>query len=300
MTTTYQGALYLSLAASIWGGMYVASKYALEVISPFTLLFMRFFLASILLIGWCRRTGTEVVPKSDKWTLFQIGFVGYFLSIAAQFVGTKLSTAHMGAVITTLSPVFQSGFAVLLLGEKLMSKHVASSIMALVGVSIITGFGDIDGDEALNAGNLFLLAAAVFWGYYSVLAKKIAANHSALQITTWGIVVATALTAAPALLELGKWQMGELQKPLVLLSVGYLAVIATAAAFFCWNKGLSLLNSHQAGLFFFLQPLVGSLLGYIMLDETLSVSFYFGSLFILVGVCSLIAGKTIGSYKVYR
>ena len=38
--------------------------------------------------------------------LVWIGFIGYFVSIGAQFVGTKLSDAHTGALLTTSSPVF--------------------------------------------------------------------------------------------------------------------------------------------------------------------------------------------------
>jgi drug/metabolite transporter (DMT)-like permease len=266
--------------------MYVASKYALGVVPPFTLLFMRFFLAAIILLIWCRRTGIEVVPKTDKWLLFQVGFVGYFLSISAQFIGTKLSTAHMGAVITTLSPVFQSGFAVLLLGERVTLRQVGSILIALAGVLIITGLPGINGNQTLNLGSACFLLAALFWGYYSVLAKKAAPAHSALQVTTWGILVATTVAIIPALLEIGSWKVNELQNPLVLFSIGYLAFFATAVAFFCWNKGLSMMSPHQAGLFFFLQPIVGSMLGYLLLDEMLSSSFAIGSMLVVAGVYS--------------
>jgi drug/metabolite transporter (DMT)-like permease len=90
----------------------------------------------------------------------------------------------------------------------------------------------------------------------------------------------------PALLEIGSWKVTELQNSLVLFSIGYLAFFATAVAFFCWNKGLSMMSPHQAGLFFFLQPIVGSMLGYLLLDETLSPSFAIGSVLVVAGVYS--------------
>lgn len=291
MITEYKGPLYLSAAASIWGGMYVASKYALDAIPPFTLLFLRYFIASIVLLWWCRRSQVEVIPRQDKWMFIQISFFGYFLSLAAQFIGTKLSSAHMGAVITSLSPVFQSGFAILLLGEKIAGKQILALALSLAGVMIVTGVSGISGGEAVNPGNAYFLAAACLWGYYSILSKKVSDRHPTLRITTFGIVLATFLAFPPALLELQLWDAAILGNPLVLLSILYLALIATTVAYYCWNKGLALTNPHQAGLFFFLQAIVGSILGYSLLHEILSLTFFIGSLLILAGVYFVLANN---------
>jgi drug/metabolite transporter (DMT)-like permease len=279
-----RGPFYLSAAAAIWGGMYVASKYALEVVPPFTLLFLRYFFAAITLVLLCRQSRIEIIPQQDRGTLFQIGFLGYFLSVAAQFIGTKLSSAHMGAVITTLSPVFQSGFAILLLGERITIKQIIAIGLSLAGVLIITGMPDSRAGETSFYGNLFFLLAACLWGYYSVLSKKIAIRHSSLRITTWGIILATGFSLPPAISEIDTWNFAVLNSVPVIFSIGYLAVISTTAAYYCWNKGLSMMNPHKAGLFFFLQSIVGSILGYFVLDESLSLSFLGGTLLIIAGV----------------
>jgi drug/metabolite transporter (DMT)-like permease len=284
MRTGVKGAVYLSVAASIWGGMYIASKYALDMIPPFTLLFIRYLLASVILVGWCRQSRVEIVPRQDKWLLFQIGFFGYFLSVATQFIGTKLSSAHLGAVITTLSPVFQSGFAVVLLGELASTRQTISIGLSVIGVAIITNAVNILQHETFNMGNLFFLIAAVLWGYYSVLAKKAADSQPTLRITTWGILVATLCAIPPAILEFGSWDTSVLGNGMVLFSILYLAAISTTVAYYCWNKGLALTTSHQAGLFIFLQPVVGSFLGYWLLGEELSFSFFAGTVLILVAV----------------
>ena len=281
LSNLFKGAIYLSLAASIWGGMYVVSKFALDTIPPFTLLFLRYLTASLFLVFICWQRKELTLPRQNRGLLFQIGFIGYFLSIAAQFVGTKLSSAHMGAVITTLSPVFLSLFAVFLLKERMSFKQLMSMAVAFAGVMIVIGGGG--GDSTLG-GNISLLLAALFWGYYSVLSRKASADHSSLEITTWGILVATILTLPTIFFEWQAWSMKDLLQGPILLSVLYIGLVATALAFFSWNKGLSLLPSHQAGPFFFLKPVVGSLLGWLFLNEHLTPSFFLGSLFILAGV----------------
>lgn len=278
------GAIYLSLASSIWGGMYVVSKYTLDTIPPFTLLFLRYLIASLVLGFLCCMRKVELVPRQQRNWVFQIGFVGYFLSIAAQFVGTKFSSAHMGSVITTLSPVFLSIFAIFLLKEKITGKQIISYAIAFVGVLVVVGIQGIHGEGRTLLGNLFLVAAALFWGYYSVVSRKISSLYSPLQITTWGIVVATVLTFPCIFFELGLWSVSSLTQMPIILSILYIGIISTAVAFFSWNKGLALLPSHQAGLFFFFQPVVGTLLGWLFLNEQLSITFFVGSFLIVLGV----------------
>jgi drug/metabolite transporter (DMT)-like permease len=264
--------------------MYVVSKYALDTIPPFTLLFLRYSTASLVLVLLCWRKKVALVPREQLKWVFQIGFVGYFLSIAAQFIGTKYSSAHMGAVITTLSPVFLSALAVLLLREKITGKQVVSIAVALAGVLVVVGMPGIHGENGSLAGNLFLVAAALFWGYYSVISRKISSVYSSLQITTWGILLATALTFPCIFWERGLWSLQALTQMPIVLSILYLGIVSTAVAFFSWNKGLALLPPHQAGPFFFFQPVVGTLLGWMFLNEQLSGAFMAGSCLIILGV----------------
>jgi drug/metabolite transporter (DMT)-like permease len=72
--------------------------------------------------------------------------------------------------------------------------------------------------------------------------------------------------------------------PLLWAAVLYLGVVATAGAFYFWNKGLSLVEAGTASVFFFLQPVVGALLGWLVLGEQLTTSFFIGGGVILLAV----------------
>lgn len=284
MSKRFLGPLYLSLAAAIWGGMYVISKYALEEIPPMTLLFIRYIVASAVMGGICWYRKIPVLLKDHWGLLFQIGFIGYFISIAAQFIGTKLSSAHMGSLITTLSPMFLSVFAIVLLKEKMTFRQGISLILAFMGVIVIVGLPAAQGAENNIWGILFLLLAGISFGYYSAVSRKGSRYYSPIQLTTIGIWIATLFTFPTIFFETGEWQTSDLFSWPIILSSLYLGIIATAIAFFSWNQGLKLTPSHRAGLFFFLQPVVGSLFGWLFLDERLSVSFFLGSVFIVIGV----------------
>lgn len=47
-----------------------------------------------------------------------------------------------------------------------------------------------------------------------------------------------------------------------------------------WNRGVQLLNAASSGLFFLFQPIVGTLLGWLLLGEQITWTFVLGSLLI--------------------
>ena len=77
------GAICLALAASIWGSMYVVSKYVLEFVPPFTLLWLRYAIAGLLLAIIMIAANQYKVAKKDLLLLVWIGFIGYFVSVDA-------------------------------------------------------------------------------------------------------------------------------------------------------------------------------------------------------------------------
>lgn len=278
------GYFYLSLAASIWGGMYVVSKWTLDVIPPFTLVWLRYVIAFLVLLVFLRRERTPSLTVRDHLSLAGIGFIGYFISIGAQFVGTWLSSAHMGALITSATPAFMLLLAYWLLKETLNFQKWASVLLASLGVVVVVGW-DIPSDLSFW-GNIILVVAAVTWAILSVGAKKLGERFTPLLITTYAVGYALLFTTPVMVWEAGfrgmNWSV--LTEIPILLAVLYLGIVSTAIAFFLWNQGLKMVEASIGAMFFFFQPVVGSLLGWLWLGEHLSTSFFVGGVLILFGV----------------
>ena len=118
MNKTIIGILCGLTAASIWGGMYVVSKVVLDVIPPFALLAIRLILGTLTLgIVIVFRNNTRFTRQHFINSVL-VGFVGYGISLGFQFVGTKLSTASNGSLVTSATPAFVLLFAPYLLKEK--------------------------------------------------------------------------------------------------------------------------------------------------------------------------------------
>ncbi|EKN67204.1 EamA family transporter [Schinkia azotoformans] len=280
------GAICLSLAASMWGGMYVVSKYVLDYIPPLTLVWLRYVIAFVVLfvvlkIIHLKNDNRIEIKKSDWLLIAWIGFIGYFVSIAFQFIGTKLSDAHTGALITSATPAFIVVFARFILKEKLTVRKITSVLLATLGVLIVIGWDTKVGTYFL--GTIILVGAAITWALLSVYVKVASKRLSSLTITTYAVFFALVFTTPAFVWEL---QSNDVyyQNTLIVLGVIYLGVVSTAGAFFLWNKGMELMDAGIGSLFFFFQPLVGSFLGWLLLNEKLDVNFFIGGFLIMAGV----------------
>jgi len=279
------GYIALAAAASIWGGMYVVSKYALDFIPPFTLLWLRYITGFCVLFPLAARQQKAPLSRADHRIFLSIGFVGYFVSVGLQFINTQLSSAHNGAIITSASPAFILLFAWLMLGERLTTRKLLSVLLATAGVIIVVGWDtDAAGGGGALFGNLALIGAAVTWALLSVQARKFSASLSPLVITTGAVFWAAIMTTPVMFVEWRFLPVHGLDNPLLWGAVLYLGVVATAGAFYFWNKGLSLVEAGIGSVFFFLQPVVGALLGWLVLGEHLTASFFTGGGVILLAV----------------
>ncbi len=270
-------------AASIWGGMYVVSKVVLNVIPPFTLLSLRLILGILSLgIVIVLRRKTHMT-RSQAWQIFLVGFVGYGVSLGFQFVGTKLSTASNGALVTSATPAFILIFAPFLLSEKTTTRRIFALIISTLGVIAVIDPRNAELSPNLFWGNMSLLAAALTWALYSVLVRKV--TQTTDVITSTAIMLAGGL---PTGFLLSAWEiktqgMGTIT-PGIIGGILFLGIIATAIAMFLWNYAFAELPATVASLTFFAQPVVGSLLGWMFLKESITPLFLFGGALIAIGL----------------
>lgn len=283
----YLGPLYLTLAASIWGGVYVVSKVVLEVLPALELVWIRYVVALVTLglFAWLSGESWRI-PRRTIPLIALIGIIGYFISIWAQFAGTHLSSAQMGSVITAATPAFMVVFARLLLKEPITVKKAISLCLATAGVLCIVGIGDIG--ESTRMGGFILGVAAVTWALMSVLVKMIPDGCSMIVVTMYAILIATVAMTPLAVAQMQPEHLQVILRPMIGGGILYIGTISTAGAFYFWNKGLQLVEAGSGGLYFFFQPLVGTLFGWIFLGEQVGLPFWIGAGLIVAGVLLVI------------
>jgi drug/metabolite transporter (DMT)-like permease len=283
MNRTLVGILCGLGAASIWGGMYVVSKVVLEIIPPFMLVSIRLILGALTLAIVLIIRGFPDISRRQLLQVLGVGFVGYGVSLSLQFLGTKLSTAANGSLVTSATPAFVLIFAWMLLHERITWRRFVALLLATLGVVAVIDPRSAQLNPDLFLGNLSLIGAAITWALYSVLVRKTTQN---LDVLPFSLIAF--LGGLPVTIPAGAWEwqtlgMGEIT-PGVVGGILFLGIISTALAMVLWNTAFAFVDAGLASLTFFAQPVVGTLLGWLFLGERITPLFLLGGFLIGLGL----------------
>jgi drug/metabolite transporter (DMT)-like permease len=283
MSRTSLGMLSGLAAASIWGGMYVVSKVVLDIIPPFALITTRLLLGGLTLYAVLLRRGGTQVSSRDFARVFAVGILGYGISLGLQFIGTKMSTAANGALVTSATPAFVLVFAFFLLGERFSLTRLLALVVSSVGVVAVIDPRNAVLDASLFWGNLALLGAALTWALYSVLIRLVTRDLDVLVVSLIAFLGGLPVSVTAGAAELFTLGVGEITL-WVIAGVLFLGIVCTALAMYLWNNAFALVDAGRASLTFFAQPVVGTLLGWLFLHESITPLFILGGALIAAGL----------------
>jgi drug/metabolite transporter (DMT)-like permease len=159
-------------------------------------------------------------------------------------------------------------------------RKLLALLMSMLGMIAVIG---ISGMNPSIWASISLVLAAVTWALLSVYVKKASERYSSLTITTYAIFSRCCLQRR-CHREMQNQAVRLFANPLVWLGTLYIAIISTALAFFLWNKGMDLLEAGAGSLFLCFQPVVGSVLGWLLLNEVLDAKFFIGAVLIISGL----------------
>ncbi len=270
----------LALAAGLWGLMYVVSRYALASVPALPLVVMRIIISLVVLAPFAIRARFWRVTREQLGRLALIGLVGYTASLSLQFIGTALTSASLGSLITSASPALVVMFAAMG-GERPTRRALVALGLALAGVALIVGVDVPAGLSVLGA--LALLGAAATWALYTTLGRTLARGIPLVTALFWGLFFG-GLAAVP--LAAPQWPGLDAMRHYSLtlwLEILYLGAIAMALAFFLWNYGFAHLPADVGAVFGLAQPLVGVALGVALQHDQLTPLAGLGGVAIVAG-----------------
>ncbi len=282
--------------------MYVVSRAGFGLIPPVTLGALRVIIggAALTLALWLADRRARRNPKklaaSPAWTssdhMRAIALGGIVAAtIITQFLGTAFASAHDGALLTTITPVFVVLLAWMLLSERPHWPVVVGMLLALVGVAIVVAAqtasgGDSASHESAVLGDGLLLLSALCWALFTVVGAPLIRRHSALvaatSATRWSLLFMLPAAAIELALR-DDWRTLSFTLGAV-AAVLYLGLGATALAWFLWYRGIAHMEAGVASIYFFAQPVVGGLLAGLFLHEALPTAFWLGGLVLAAGI----------------
>ena len=149
----------LVLVTIIWGGGFTASDIALESMTPFQIMTVRFFLAAILM-GLISIRSLKGMKKEEIRAGILMG-IALFAAFALQIVGLQYTTPSKNAFLTALNVVIVPFIAFLILKKKISPKGILGAVMSVIGVALLS----LKGDFSLGLGDGLTLLCAVGFAF---------------------------------------------------------------------------------------------------------------------------------------
>jgi drug/metabolite transporter (DMT)-like permease len=266
------------------------SKYALEQIPPLTLLMVQLFVSVALLWLSVLVRGVRVRLNRDALRLGLIGILNPGLAYMFSLIGLSRTTASMSALLWAAEPIVIIGFAWLLLCERLTWPLLACAALAIVGVGVVAGLDVWGGGTSSLLGNLLIVIGVCCCALYTVLTRRMVANHSPFLIVA--LQQTAALLWALLIWPVELWNTGTLHLtaiPLRFWAWGAAGgLVYYALAFWLYLIGLQQAPASLAALFLNLIPIFGVGGAYLLLGERLTLAQWGGALLILVAVVTIV------------
>lgn len=279
---------YLALIITniIWGGASPIFKYALQNIPPFTLAFIRFFVASIIFfpLAWKSFSSFNFKKGID---IFWVGFFGIFIHITFFFMGLKKTASINAPIIASSGPIFLYFFSILFLKEKPRLRVLGGMIISLLGVLLIVLspiflegknfiFGEIE-------GNLFILLATLGMVIQTIIGKNLLKKVDSYFVSFFSFFTSSLLFLIFVPQELSSWSLTNLNIN-GWIGIIYGVFFSSALAYFLYYYGISKIQAQEVGIFTYIDPIVAILIAIPLLHEYPTIYYFIGSFLVFGGI----------------
>jgi O-acetylserine/cysteine efflux transporter len=267
------------LVAVIWGLAFVATRIALDVVSPPQLTALRFLVAAVPAL-WLAR---PPVPWGALIVAGLFLFAGQFL---LQFFGITLGMPPgLASIMIQTQALFTIVFSAVMLGERPSPRQWTGTAIAFAGLAVIAA---TVGQDLTVIGFTLTGLAAVSFGIGNVLVKRLP-PVDALHLVIWlslvpplPSLVLSAFLDGPRALVTALAAASWLQVAAIL----YLGVVATVLAYAIWGWLLRRYVVATVAPFALLTPFVAAYAAALVFGER------FGALR-LAGMALVMLGLTV-------
>jgi len=277
----------LILTTLFWGGTFVAGKVAVQNVGPFSIGFLRFAIASTLLLALTRKIEGRlpVLKKSQIVPIILLGLIGIFAYNFMFYKGLKIIEASRAALIIATCPIFITIFSALFLKEKITPLKALGIAISVCGATVAISKGDISQiiDGGLGRGEFYIFFCVLSWASYSLIGKSVMKDLSPLASVSYSALVGTIALAVPACFE-GLIRNIPHQSAVDWLCISYLGIFGTVIGFVWYYEGVESLGPTKAGLFINFVPIFGIICARLILHEQITFSLAVGAALVISGV----------------
>ncbi|MCR5699648.1 MAG: DMT family transporter [Treponemataceae bacterium] len=304
------GILLAAFSIFVWGITFVSTKYLLGDFSSLEILTFRFITAYAGL--WIIHPKFVKIELADNILFFLAALSGVVLYQLSENIAIYFTNASNVSVIVSICPLFTAILSQIFLKEKHLSLwFIIGFVVSIVGVALVC-FNGSTSLELSPKGDLLALAAAVCWGFYSLLVSLINRKLydpicATRRLFFFALLIMIPLTLMGWLLETHCENSSDFVRSLFfsfdkslnaarfsniwnVLNLLFLGIVASGICFTTWNKACQITGTVKISCMIYLIPVVTILFAFFFLGEKITV---LGG----IGAAVTIAGLFISEVK---
>lgn len=277
----------MTLLCILWAFQQVVIKAAAVDVSPVLQICLRSGISAVLVIALMRWRREPLNLADGTWRPGLV--VGLLFALEFLFLGEALryTTASHAAVFLYTAPIFAAiGLHWRLPEERMAVPQWVGIALAFVGIAIAI-LGAKQNTPTPTSPNMLLgdvlaVIAGFLWGATTVVIRCTRLSSTAPSKTLLYQLVTAFIILGVATSLLG--QTSFRSTPLAWSSIMFQGIVMSFGTFLAWFWLLRNYLASRVGVFTFMTPLFGILLGVWLLDEPLDLSFMAGSVLVVCGI----------------
>jgi len=279
------------LAVALWGLAFPLIQEGLETFGPVTLGFLRFVLASAVLMGfvllrYSAQKIKEVLTREWK-LLLALGLLYVTVPNIAQNIGLEHGTSSVASVIQSSGPVMTLVFAAIILKEPLTRMKGLGTIIAMCGTILLVTSGGISTENDGFAGNVLILISAATYGLAWVTAKKMLERSEPMLVIGLSIAIGTLFLGLATPFEQNHVSSISAE---ALLNLFVLGVFCAGVSSVFYLRSLEKQEVSRMAFLIYLMPVFASLFAWMLREEVVETWTAVCGVIIVVGI--VVANQT--------
>jgi drug/metabolite transporter (DMT)-like permease len=266
------------------GGNPVFVKIALKEIPVFAFNFLRFFIASLLILPLFLREKPKITK--DIYKLVLLSLLGV-VNITLFAFGVKLTTATMSQIIYAGVPAVAGVLSYLFLSEKIGLNKIVGILLGFAGTILIVLLPIIGNPSAVKGnflGNIIIFIAMLSWAAYTVFSKKFDNKYSPIYLNTFFILTAAVIEFFPAISDFSSsnpWWIHVSSG--AVWSLLFVSTFGTVATYVFYQYAVKHGTPLIASMSLYIQPIVTFGFASAILGEKLTLGLVIGAILIFLG-----------------
>lgn len=263
-------------------------KLTLREIPPFTLTFLRFLIATLVIFPFYWKQRPQKITRDQIIKLFLVGALGSVVNTAIFAYAIQFTSVIVSQILYSTVPIIVAISGFFLIKEKISKSQLTGTIIGFIGVLFLI-YQSIISQDILTLGtpfgNLLMLIGVLGWSFYTIFSRDLSKKFSPMTLSFATFISGVIILAIASPVEmLVKGFSLSMITGRAFLELIFLGVVSSVIVYSLYQFGIKRTSAFIASLSFYLSPVFVVIPAAIFLQERLTPFLITGAILILSGV----------------